>query len=251
MTSRYKAEYGRSNGGVMNIVTKAGTNDLRGSWFTLFRDTAMNAKTETESARRAQRADRQAGLPPLPVRRLVRRPDRAATRRTSSPPSSGRSRTRSRSSTRRGSSPSSTARSRRRTARTCSPARSPRTSRRRSTWRSATAATTTRSPTARARPARAEQLGPEHERVQLDQPEPQLGARRRQAERVHLPVRRLRQRDHREQRRPAAHVPRTACASARTPTRRRRRSRRSTSSATTSRAARPAGAASATTSRSA
>ena len=40
VTQRYKAEYGRSNGGVMNIVTKSGTNDLRGSWFTLFRDTA-------------------------------------------------------------------------------------------------------------------------------------------------------------------------------------------------------------------
>ena len=39
VTSRYKAEYGRSNGGVMNIVTKSGTNDMHGSWFTLFRDT--------------------------------------------------------------------------------------------------------------------------------------------------------------------------------------------------------------------
>ena len=28
VTSRYKAEYGRSNGGVMNIVTKGGTNDF-------------------------------------------------------------------------------------------------------------------------------------------------------------------------------------------------------------------------------
>jgi outer membrane receptor protein involved in Fe transport len=49
VTSRYKAEYGRSNGGVMNIVTKAGTNDWRGSWFTLFRDDSLNAATETES----------------------------------------------------------------------------------------------------------------------------------------------------------------------------------------------------------
>ena len=40
VTSRYKAEYGRSNGGVMNIITKSGTNDYRGSWFTLFRDDA-------------------------------------------------------------------------------------------------------------------------------------------------------------------------------------------------------------------
>jgi Carboxypeptidase regulatory-like domain/TonB dependent receptor len=48
LTSRYKAEYGRSNGGVMNIVTKSGTNDYRGSFFELFRDKSMNAMTETE-----------------------------------------------------------------------------------------------------------------------------------------------------------------------------------------------------------
>jgi len=48
LTSRYKAEYGRSNGGVMNIVTKSGTNQYQGSFFELFRDGSMNAKTETE-----------------------------------------------------------------------------------------------------------------------------------------------------------------------------------------------------------
>ena len=48
ITQRYKAEYGRSNGGVMNIVTKSGTNNWQGSFFELFRDTNMNAKTETE-----------------------------------------------------------------------------------------------------------------------------------------------------------------------------------------------------------
>jgi hypothetical protein len=52
-TSRYKAEYGRSNGGVMNIVTKSGTNNNHGSWFTLLRDDQMNARTETE--RRSER----------------------------------------------------------------------------------------------------------------------------------------------------------------------------------------------------
>src|SRR5436190_5925059 len=48
LTARYKAEYGRSNGGVMNIVTKSGTNSPQGSFFELFRDTKMNAQTETE-----------------------------------------------------------------------------------------------------------------------------------------------------------------------------------------------------------
>ena len=49
ITSRYKAEYGRSNGGVMNIVTKSGTNAFTGSWFTMMRDKAMNSRTQTET----------------------------------------------------------------------------------------------------------------------------------------------------------------------------------------------------------
>jgi len=56
-TARYKAEYGRSNGGVMNIVTKSGTNKYQGSWFTLFRDNSMNAKTETETISNVDKQD--------------------------------------------------------------------------------------------------------------------------------------------------------------------------------------------------
>jgi outer membrane receptor protein involved in Fe transport len=48
VTQRYKAEYGRSNGGVMNIVTKSGTNQMRGSGFTNFRNDSMNSQTKTE-----------------------------------------------------------------------------------------------------------------------------------------------------------------------------------------------------------
>jgi outer membrane receptor protein involved in Fe transport len=48
LTQRYKAEHGRSNGGVMSIVTKSGTNQMKGSWFTNLRDESMNVKTETE-----------------------------------------------------------------------------------------------------------------------------------------------------------------------------------------------------------
>src|SRR5512144_154469 len=57
ITSRSKAEYGRSNGGVMNIVTKSGTNDLHGSWFTLFRDDSMNATTQTEKLNESEKQD--------------------------------------------------------------------------------------------------------------------------------------------------------------------------------------------------
>ena len=57
ITSRYKAEYGRSNGGVMNIVTKSGTNDLKGSWFTLLRDKSLNAITESEKLAGVEKQD--------------------------------------------------------------------------------------------------------------------------------------------------------------------------------------------------
>jgi hypothetical protein len=57
VTQRYKAEYGRSNGGVMNIVTKSGTNQNSGSAFSLFRDKSLNARTHSEEASNAQKAD--------------------------------------------------------------------------------------------------------------------------------------------------------------------------------------------------
>ena len=47
-TQRFKAESGRSNGGVLNVVTKSGSNQFSGSAFEFFRDSALNAKTENE-----------------------------------------------------------------------------------------------------------------------------------------------------------------------------------------------------------
>ena len=57
VTQRFKAEYGRSNGGVMNIVTKSGTNDIRGSAFTMFRDSSLNAQTFSEKINEAEKGD--------------------------------------------------------------------------------------------------------------------------------------------------------------------------------------------------
>ena len=48
LSHRFDTEYGRSSGGVLNIVTKSGANQRRGSWFTLLRDDALNAQTVNE-----------------------------------------------------------------------------------------------------------------------------------------------------------------------------------------------------------
>jgi hypothetical protein len=44
-TNNYSAEYGRFGNGVINVVTKSGTNQLHGSAFEFFRNTALNANT--------------------------------------------------------------------------------------------------------------------------------------------------------------------------------------------------------------
>src|SRR5436190_7310703 len=43
-TNSYNAEYGRFSSGVINVITKAGTNAIRGSAFEYLRDGKMNAK---------------------------------------------------------------------------------------------------------------------------------------------------------------------------------------------------------------
>ena len=52
ITHRFDAEFGRSNGAVLNVVTRSGTNQVRASWFTLFRDDSLNARTTIETIRR-------------------------------------------------------------------------------------------------------------------------------------------------------------------------------------------------------
>ena len=56
LTQRFDAEQGRG-GAVLNVVTKSGTNDLRGSWFTLMRDRGLNARTVSERINDLEKQD--------------------------------------------------------------------------------------------------------------------------------------------------------------------------------------------------
>ncbi|MDP9172028.1 MAG: TonB-dependent receptor [Acidobacteriota bacterium] len=48
-TNSYPAEIGRAGGGVINVVTKSGTNQVHGSAFEFYRDRALNANTFTNN----------------------------------------------------------------------------------------------------------------------------------------------------------------------------------------------------------
>jgi Carboxypeptidase regulatory-like domain/TonB dependent receptor/TonB-dependent Receptor Plug Domain len=47
ITGGYNAEYGRATGGIVNVVTKSGTNQLKGSVFSTFKPGLLTAKAET------------------------------------------------------------------------------------------------------------------------------------------------------------------------------------------------------------
>jgi hypothetical protein len=55
-TQQYKAEYGRSTGGVLTVVTKTGTNALSGSAWGFFRDDSLNSETPREEANNDDKA---------------------------------------------------------------------------------------------------------------------------------------------------------------------------------------------------
>jgi hypothetical protein len=48
VTDSYSAEFGKATGGVVNIVTKSGTNEFHGNAFYYFRDESLNAKDHFE-----------------------------------------------------------------------------------------------------------------------------------------------------------------------------------------------------------
>src|SRR4029078_1594946 len=56
-TQRFKAEYGRSNGGVLNVVTKSGSNQFSGSAFEFGRGKSLNSKTQNEELAHLDKQD--------------------------------------------------------------------------------------------------------------------------------------------------------------------------------------------------
>jgi outer membrane receptor protein involved in Fe transport len=48
LTNSYTAEFGKASGGVVNIVTKSGTNQLQGNAFLYHRDDSLNARSYFE-----------------------------------------------------------------------------------------------------------------------------------------------------------------------------------------------------------
>src|SRR6202012_3038353 len=44
LTDAYSAEYGHAMGGVINTVTRSGTNDIHGAGFWFFRNRTLNAR---------------------------------------------------------------------------------------------------------------------------------------------------------------------------------------------------------------
>ena len=56
-TQRYSAEYGRSVGGVVNVITKSGTNDFHGSAFVFARNQSLNSRTYFEEQAGQEKPD--------------------------------------------------------------------------------------------------------------------------------------------------------------------------------------------------
>jgi outer membrane receptor protein involved in Fe transport len=64
LTNQFSAEFGRTSGGIINAVTKSGTNSFRGSIFGFFQDNSWNAKSrfaELNNLRDAEASYKQFG----------------------------------------------------------------------------------------------------------------------------------------------------------------------------------------------
>ena len=69
LTNNFDAEYGNYSGGVVNVVTKSGSNDLHGSGFEFLRNTVLDARNYFSPERSFYRQNQFGGTAGGPIRR--------------------------------------------------------------------------------------------------------------------------------------------------------------------------------------
>ncbi len=69
LTNNFDAEYGNYSGGIVNVVTKSGTNDLHGSGFEFLRNTALDARNFFSPERSFYRQNQFGGTIGGPIRK--------------------------------------------------------------------------------------------------------------------------------------------------------------------------------------
>ena len=72
-TGGYEAEFGQSSGGVVNVITKSGTNALHGSVFGYSRPTQLEGDVEAVPVGERHRADARRRTPTMPAPRAAAR----------------------------------------------------------------------------------------------------------------------------------------------------------------------------------
>jgi carboxypeptidase family protein/TonB-dependent receptor-like protein len=67
LTNNFDAQYGNYSGGIINVVTKSGTNQLHGSAFEFLRNTSLDAKNPTDTSVEAYRQNQFGGTVGGPI----------------------------------------------------------------------------------------------------------------------------------------------------------------------------------------
>lgn len=57
ITSNFSAQFGRASGGVVNVVTKSGSNDMRGTVYEFFRNSGLSANSFDNNANEVEKGD--------------------------------------------------------------------------------------------------------------------------------------------------------------------------------------------------
>lgn len=69
LTNNFDAQYGNYSGGIVNVVSKSGTNQLHGTAFTFLRNTALDAKNPTDQSVETYRQNQFGGTVGGPIAR--------------------------------------------------------------------------------------------------------------------------------------------------------------------------------------